>query len=201
MHNERLYKVLLRLKENNVTLNFDKCLFKVTSFSFLGVLIDEKGISPDPGKVEAITQFQAPSKVSEVRRFLGMFNQVSKFVPNVSQETTPIRTLLQKERAFVWGPEQEECFQRLKKLLVSSVVLGHYDPKKETRIETDASAFGVGCVMFQRHDNEWRPVAYASRSITETESRWGVIEKEMLAICFACSRFRDFLVGLDRFEI
>ena len=84
---------------------------------------------------------------------------------------------------------------------MSSEILSHYDPLKETRIETDASSYGLGGVIFQKNDEIWKPVAYASRSLTDTESRWAIIEKEMLAITFACSRFRDFIVGLPEFEI
>ena len=71
----------------------------------------------------------------------------------------------------------------------------------ETRIDTDACAYGLGAVYFQKHDGDWRPIAYASRSLTETETRWAIIEKEMLGICFGISRFRDFIIGLPSFEI
>ena len=76
-----------------------------------------------------------------------------------------------------------------------------YDRGNETRIESDAFQYGLAAIICQKIDDDWRPVSYASRSLTETEQRYFIIEKEMLAISFACSRFRDYIVGLPRFEI
>ena len=151
--------------------------------------------------MKAITEFPAPKSVTETRRFLGLFNQVRKIVKNVSHETAPIRALLQKNVEFLWGTEQEKCFQNLKHFLTSSTILAHYDPGNETRIESDACQYGLAAIIFQKIDDDWRPVSYASRSLTETEQRYFIIEKEILAISFACSRFRDYIVGLPRFEI
>ena len=95
-HNERLHKVLQRLRDHNITLNLEKCLFGVESFSFLGNIVDGSGVRPDPDKVLAIKNFKAPTNVTETRRFLGMFNQIAKFIPNTAHETAPIRALLQK---------------------------------------------------------------------------------------------------------
>ena len=201
MHNERLTAVLKRLQEQNVTLNAEKCQFAMTTFKYLGYVIDGENIYPDPKKVSAISDFPSPKNLTEVRRWLGLLNQLTKFIPNVSHETKPIRSLLQKDKIFDWGPEQEECFNRLKKLLLSADVLCHYDCANETKIHADASAYGLGAIIYQKINGIWRPLAYASRSLTDVESRWAVIEKEMLAITFACSRFRDYIVGLPSLEI
>ena len=200
-HNERLFKVLQRLQENNVTLKYDKCEFGVTSLKFLGFQISSKGVEADPDKIRAISHFPAPKNVTEVRRFLGLFNQVAKFVKNVSHETAPIRALLQKDKEFYWGPDQEKCFKNLKSFLTSNTVLAHYSPMNETRIESDAATEGVGSLLLQKIGEDWRPVCYASRSLSDVEKRYAVIEKELLGITFACSRFRDYLVGLSHFEI
>ena len=159
-------------------MKYDKCEFDVEKLKFLGFLIDSSGVRADPDKIKAITDFPAPSNVTEVRRFLGLFNQVSKFVKNVSEETAPIRSLLRKEIEFVWGPEQDACFKRLKNFLTSDVVLAHYSPKNETRIESDACQFGLGSILFQKVDNNWRPVSFASRSLTDCEQRYAVNEKK-----------------------
>ena len=80
-------------------------------------------------------------------------------------------------------------------------MLAHYSPKNETRIESDACQFGLGSILFQKVDNNWRPVSFASRSLTDCEQRYAVIEKELLGITWACSKFRDYIVGLPHFEI
>ncbi len=78
-HKERLTRVLRRLKEAGVTLNLGKCEFYQERVAFLGHLIDPEGILPDPGKTKAICQMSQPNNISELRRFLGMANQLGKF--------------------------------------------------------------------------------------------------------------------------
>ena len=200
-HNKRLDAVLKRLSDNNITLNSEKCKFGVTQFRFLGYIVDESGIHADPEKINAIKNFPTPTNQTEVRRWLGLLNQLAKFIKNLSEKTKPIRSLLQKNAVFYWGPEQEECFSDLKNLLVSTEVLCHYNTQNETRIMADASQNGLGAVLLQKNGQIWRPVAYSSRTLTEAESRWAIIELETAAIVFACSRFRDYLIGLPKFEI
>ena len=72
----------------------------------MGFIIDSRGIRADPEKVRAISGFPVPSDITGVRSFLGLFNQVSKFVKNFSHETAPIRALLRKDADFLWGPDQ-----------------------------------------------------------------------------------------------
>ncbi|KAI3380790.1 hypothetical protein SNEBB_010510, partial [Seison nebaliae] len=195
-HDRRLHKVLQRLVQSGITLNPDKCVFSVRSLKFIGFLIDENGVQPDPDKTMAICRFPAPKNVSEVRQWLGMVNQMARFVPNLSELTHPLRALLSKQSAWFWGPEQESSFQRLKELLVSPTVLAHYDPSSPTRVCADSSSHGLGAVLLQQVSGTWRPVAYASRSLIPAETRYAVIEKEALAITWACERFSQYLVGL-----
>ena len=87
--------VLNSIEDNGVTLNIDKCEFAKKKIQFLGHLISKDGIQADPSKVEAITQMEAPTKSSELRRFLGMVNQMGKYLPNLAQTSTPLRYLLE----------------------------------------------------------------------------------------------------------
>ena len=123
--------------------------------------------------------FPIPTDITEVRRFLGLFNQVANFIENVSEETAPIMSLLHKNSQFLSGPEQAQCFDRLKRLLTSDNMLAYYDPKSPTRVETDASAHRLGVALFQEVQGVWKPVSYASRSMPETEKRYAVIEKDI----------------------
>ena len=98
IHDQRLNAVLNRLQENGITLNPDKCIFSASSIRYLGFIIDFSGVHADPEKVSAITEFPVPKNVSEVRRFLGILNQLAKFIPNLSEKTKHLRSLLSKNK-------------------------------------------------------------------------------------------------------
>ena len=116
---------------------------------------------------------KAPINASEVRRFLGMINQLSKFTPNLAQKAKPLCDLLSKKNQWTWGESQRQAFEELKQQLNSQPVLALYDPMKETSVSADASSYGLGAVLTQKQaDGSWRPVAYASRALTNTEVRY-----------------------------
>ena len=199
-HNSRLIAALERIERTGVTLNAVKCQFSQSKIKFLGHIIDERGIQPDPEKISAIVELDPPQNVTEMRRFMGMVNQLGKFSPHLAELSEPLRELLSSKRAWVWGPGQEQAFSQVKAELTRPTVLMLYDPKAETKVSADASSFGLGAVLLQRANDNWRPVAYASRSMTSTERRYAQIEKEALAITWACEKFSNYILGC-RFQI
>lgn len=195
-HDERLHRVLQRLQQRGLTLN-DKCEFAMTEVKFLGHIVSGEGIRPDPDKIRAIVAMPPPKDVADVKRFMGMVNYVGKFSPNIAELTGPIRDLLKADNMWTWGPAQQTAFAKVKEELSSSAVLAPYSTDKPTRVSADASSYGLGGVLSQlQASGEWRPVAFISRSMTETERRYAQIEKEALAITWACERFQTYLLGL-----
>jgi hypothetical protein len=105
--------------------------------------------------------------------------------------------LLRKDTAWIWQEPQERAFLNIKNALVSPTVLAHYNPDHSTIIAADASAAGISAVLLQvQEDGERRPICYASRSLSDTEKRYGVIEKEAFAITWACERFAQYVTGI-----
>ena len=199
-HDARLFAVLQRLSQANLTLNSDKFEFARAQIEYLGQIVDSSagGIRKDPAKVKAIVDMETPSNVADIRRFLGMVNQLMKFVPNLAEKTKPLRDLLCKDRDWIWGPDQQNAFATLKKDLATPEILALYSPDRETVVSADSSSFGLGAVLLQRQSNGLlHPVAYASRSLTPTEQRYAQIEKEALAVTWSLEHWYDLLVGMQ----
>ncbi|KAL5517465.1 hypothetical protein EMCRGX_G003010 [Ephydatia muelleri] len=194
-HDFRLHAVLKAIKAAGVTLNSEKCSFSVDKLKFLGHVISRDGVSADPDKTKAILQMKPPTNITELRRFMGMVNQLGKFSPNVAQISQPLRELLSTKSAWVWGTSQDHAFSSVKTELTRPTVLALYNPMAETLVSADASSNGLGAVLLQKFEAEWRPVVFASRSMSETETRYAQIEKEALAITWACDKFSIYILG------
>ena len=196
-HDERLKRVLQRIQNSGMTLNPEKCEFSCTCVKFLGHIIDGAGIRPDPEKIQGIMQTAVPKDISDVRRFLGAVNQMSKFSPHLAESTRPLRELLEKDSVWHWGHQQQVAFDNIKQQLTSTPVLALFDPNRDTILSADASSYGIGAVLLQKQRNEEvKPIAYKSRALTPTEQRYAQIEKEALAFTWACESLSYYLLGL-----
>ena len=194
-HESRLQATLERIREAGITLNESKCCFYQSCVSFLGHVIDKDGISPDPKKTAAILNMTPPSSITELRRFMGMVNQMSKFSPNIAHISKPLRELLSSKTSWTWSATQDEAFAKLKREISSPRVLALYDVEAKTKVSADASAYGIGAVLMQQQQGAWRPVAFASRALNEAETRYAQIEKEALALTWALEKFSEYVLG------
>ena len=198
-HDQRLKMVLQIMEAAGVTLN-EKCVFSVHKIKCIVHITSKEGIQVEPDKIRTIVNLTRTQNVSELRRLLGMANHVGKFAKNVAETTKPLRDL-KKDMAWIWDEPQKIAFQSLKEKLSTAPVLIHYSADKETKVSADASSYGLGEVLLQKQGNDWRPVFYASRSLTETGQRYALIEKEALAVSWCCEKFADFLIGLHKFTV
>ena len=132
-----------------------------------------------------------PTNCAELRTYLGMVNYVSKFCPNLADALPPLRNLLKKEVSWSWTTAQQKAFEKIQEQVSSTPVLALYDPNEELFVETDASDYGLGAALMQRN----RPIADASRLLSDAERRYHPIEKEMLAIVFGLERFHHYVFG------
>ena len=190
-HDRNLRSVLDRAREKGIRFNPEKCTIGVNEVPFFGSIITDKGLKADPSKIEAILKLEVPDSREKLERFLGMVNYLSKFAPNLSEITSPLRSLLKKETEFLWDEPQSRAFERVKQTITQSPVLAYYDPKKELTLEVDSSKDGIGACLMQEN----RPIAFASKSLTQAEIGYAQIEKELLAILFGCKRFHQYTYG------
>ena len=149
-------------------MNDKKLQLRSPEVPFIGHIATAEGLCVDPNKVQAIVDMPPPSDVAAVQRLLGLAQYLSKFLPHLSDITKPLRELTQKDVEWVWGPPQEQALEKLKKAVSSTPVLRYYNLQEEVTLQCNASQSGLGAALLQNG----QPVAYSSRALTPTETRY-----------------------------
>lgn len=199
-HNTKLKNVFDRFRANNLKLQPDKCEFLHKEICYLGHLITENGVKPNPKKISAIAEYPRPTNPKSIKQFLGLLGYYRKFINKFATIAKPLTYLLKKDVPFVWGLDQENAFQNLKSCLTREPILQYPDFTKPFALTTDASNFAIGAILSQGDIGEDLPVAYASRSLNNAECNYSTTEKELLAIVWATHHFRPYLYG-QKFKI
>lgn len=190
-HDIVLNQIVTRAKNLNIKFNLDKLQYCKKSVKFMGHVISELGLQPDPDQVKAILELKEPKNKTELQRIVGMFNYLRDFIPKMAERISPLRELLKSNVLWEWSERHRCAFEELKQTIVNPPVLAHFNDKKDIVLQCDASKDGIGCCLLQ----DKKPIAFASRSLTETEIRYAQIEKEFLSIIFACRKFNYFIYG------
>ena len=190
-HDQILKMVIQRATEWNLRLNFKKCQIRKPKVPYCGHIVSAEGLEADPEKIRAVTEMPEPKSKEDIRRFLGIVQYLSKFLPDMSTVDAPLRDVIKHDVDFYWLDPQQKSFQKLKDMCTSAPVLARFNPAKEVTIQCDASSYGLGAALLQ----DERPVAFTSRALTLTEQRYAQIEKECLAILHACKRFHFYVFG------
>ena len=190
-HDHNLHTLMQRARQINLVFNPEKCQIKQTEIPFFGNLYTATGMKPDPKKVQAISDLQEPTNQTELQSFLGFITYLAAYIPNMSAHTKPLRSLLQKDIDFQWNHEQSTAFEEIKRLICEANTLTYFDSSKPTTIQVDASQAALGAALTQ----EGHVIAYASKSLNDTEQRYANIEREMLACVFGAERFHTYVFG------
>ena len=190
-HDRNLERFLQRCREKGIKLSKSKLKLKCTEFPYLGHLDTKEGLKPDPDKIKAVQEMSRPDNIKAVRRFCGFVNYLAKFMPKLSEVRERIRNLTCKKNEWKWTHEHDAAFKQIKEMATTSPLLKYYNPEDELTIQCDASEKGLGAAVLQKG----QPVAFASRTLTDTESRYAQIEKELLAVVFALDKFEQYAYG------
>ena len=177
-HDQHILDILDTARENNVRFNPDNFQFKVEVTSFFTFTWTPIGIKSDDHKIRTIRAMSQPKNMAELQFFMAMINYLNRFSPILTQTSLALRQLTKKHVPFTWQPEQQEAFQSVTEVVTEAPILTYYDAEKKNLIQSDASMKGVEWVLIQ----EGRPVCYASRSLTETESRYSNIERKSYSL-------------------
>lgn len=195
-HLQHLQVVLDRLQQNGLVVKYDKCTFGAQEVEFLGHHLSARGVAPLPVKVEAVKEFPTPSTVKNLQEFLGMVNFYHRFIPHVAAILAPLYEALKgKPKKLLWGPHQEEAFNKAKDSLAAASLLVFPSHNASLQLTTDASNVAVGAVLEQLVHGQPYPIAFFSRKLSGAESRYSTFDRELLAVYLAVRHFRHMIEG------
>ena len=186
-------EVMRRLRKANLCVQSEKCEILKDKVCYLGHIISEQGIHPNPEKVSAVKNFPKPRNVKNIRQFIGIANYYRKYIQNFAKIAKPLFKLLEKDAKFNWNEDAEKAFIELKDRLCSAPVLRHPNFNEQFIITVDSSGYALGAVLSQKIDNNEHPIAYASRVLTSIESGYSTYEKEALGILFGIESFKQYV--------
>lgn len=219
-HEKRLLRVLSRLKEFGLKLSPEKCKFFQSSVRYLGHIVSEKGVETDPEKISSLKSWPVPRNLKELRSFLGFAGYYRRFIKDYASIVKPLNTLtrgyapvrrsttkknpsssyLDPKQSFGdrWTKDCQTAFTSVIAKLTSAPVLGFADPKVPYILHTDASTIGLGAVLYQEQEGQLRVIAYASRNLSPSESRYPAHKLEFLALKWSVTeKFHDYLYGAN----
>ena len=188
-HLKRLRGVFEKLAKAGLKLKPSKCEFFKTK-------IDSK-------KIEAVQNWTIAKTVTDVRSFLSFTNHYHRFIKGYAKVAKPLNVLVSGENAnhkkalFKWTDECQVAFGKLKELCRSTPILAYANYKKPFELQTDASDLGLGVILYQKDDEgHQRVIAYASRSLSNTEKNYPAHKLEFLALKWAITdQFHEYLYG------
>ena len=192
-HDANLINLLNVAQVEGLVLNSKKLELKHPRVSFFSAEYSADGMHPCPKKIQGITEMTLPIDKQQLASFIGMVTYMGNFMPHLSHHPEPLRAMLKQEAVFAWDEMANSSFQKIKDLIAktASKPLRYYDRMKPVTVQVDASQRGLGTCLIQ----EGQPIASASKSLTDTETRYANIERELLAIIFSCQWFNTYVLG------
>lgn len=203
----RLDAVLQRLHNANLTVLLDKCKFFVNTVVYLAHEISQQGIRPDPRLIQIIQDFPpSPTQIAQIQSILGLSGFYRKMIKNYSSIVYPLTELVKnatQPNIEYFSPECQQALQEVKNILISRPILHFPRFDSEFILTTDASNTCLGAVLSQKDPctNIEHPIAYASRKMSPCEQRTTCTEREMLALVWACTHFKYYLLGQENFQV
>ena len=190
-HDIHLLETVEKADQAGLKFNPSKCFIKKQQIEYFGRIITPQGVQLCPKKMKGITALVAPKDKQELQSLLGTVNFMSTFIPNLTKKTHLMRSLLKRDVHFIWTRDMQKELDTIKNDIANAVKLIHYDPNKPAVIKTDASLKGLGAVLIQ----DGKPVRFLSKALTPAEVNYSNIERELLAVLFACEKLHRYTFG------
>ncbi|UYV61064.1 hypothetical protein LAZ67_1003288, partial [Cordylochernes scorpioides] len=182
--------------EENLQINLKKCNFYQNEIDFLGYHITAGTYTPNIKNTEIINAIRTPINIKTLQSFLGAINVYHKFIPEYARLRHPLNQLLKKNAKWLWSPNCQQAFDKLKQHLATQPVLHLFQEGLPCQVYCDASTQGIAGVLKQVHpDGNIYPVQYYSRALRSYERNYTISELECLAIVECVDKFRVYLLG------
>lgn len=191
-----LREVFKRMDRYNIKLKPTKCKFGTPKIEYCGRVISKLGLSMSEKKIASVINFPLPEFARQLKSALGLFNYFRDFVPNHSTVVQPLQALIPEYRRsnrIVWNEEARLAFTSIKQLINDCPTMYFLLPEGELYLYTDASDYGIGGYLYQIVDAKERPVAFISKSLTSTQLKWAIIQKEAYAIFVSIKQLEHLL--------
>ena len=192
----RLRDVFLRFRFHNLFLKAKKCYFGYAEIDFVGKVLSEHGLQMSQKKIRSVLDFPKPIVAKQLKSFLGLVNYFRDFIRNQSSIVHPLHQLIlnyNKTKKIIWTPEADACFDLVKTETSKCTTMHFLHDHAPISLQTDASDYGVGGYLFQTVDGKETPVAFVSKSLSKTQLRWSVIQKEAYAVYYSCTYLKSLL--------
>ena len=201
-HIEHLKTVFARCSELNIKLNPKKVIIGRKQIEFLGHIVSADGLRPSPKKIQAISTLKPPTDVSQLRKFLGMVNYYTAFIPRKAAIQQPLNKLLTKAQAWEWNETHQEAWDTLKNSLTTDCVRAYPDPTKPFVMSTDASGYAIANILSQPDDpnkplGPGKVIEYNSRTMTDAEKNYTVHEQELLSVIVGFHTWTQYLLHAE----
>lgn len=199
-HREHVEIVFKRLRENGLVINVAKCKFAQQQVEFLGYLIDKDGILPLPDRVHAVRQYELPTTVKQLRRFLALVNVYKRFIPQATDQQSELRALIPGNRKndgrkVLWTERGKLAFEQCKTSLAEAALLCYPDPRKPLGLFIDASNTAAGAVLQQFDKEGWKPLGFYSEKFSSAQQKYSTFGRELTAMKMSVRYFRHLLEG------
>ena len=190
-HDNNLLKLMQTAQDHGLVFNSNKCSIHQPQISFHGAIFTAQGMKPDPVKVQALQDLPAPHIHKQFQSFLGLVNYLQPFIPSIASKTT---FLCEQVTNWHWNPSTNQSFHCLKSWICNTLLrttLAYYDHTQPLVLWTDASEYGLGAALLQNN----RPITFASKTLTDVETRYANIEREWLSVCYGLEKLHTYIYG------
>ncbi|GBG92904.1 hypothetical protein CBR_g57708 [Chara braunii] len=193
-HVQHIEWALHALRDAGFKVALEKCQFFLTTISFLGHVVTDKGLQPEPQKVAAVRDASVPTTITQLRAFLGLASYYGRFIKGFAAIAGPLTNLLRKDQPLIWMPECDQAFFKLKAALISAPVLIRLDPKKPFVLITDWQPEAISAILAQVGPSGIeRVIEYASKSMPACKRNYAAPTGECYAALSGINRFHAYL--------